>query len=85
MIIRKKKKFTHEITVSRSPMKATEKHFDSLRKTQVITKVSQNAAWIWHFFYKKKVKIGNFLRKSMSLDERTEFECGRKNQVSEKI
>ena len=38
-----KKKFTHENTVARSPMKATDKHFDILRKTQVITKVSQNA------------------------------------------
>ena len=53
MISLKKERFTHEITVSRCPMKATEKHFDSLRKTQVITKVSQNAAWIWHFFTKK--------------------------------
>ena len=48
-----KKMFTHENTVARSPMKATEKHFDLLRKTQVITKVSQNAAWIWTFFTKK--------------------------------
>ena len=53
-----------------SSMKATEKHFILLRKIRVITKVSQNTAWIWHFFT-KKVKIGNFLRKSMSLDAET--------------
>ena len=36
--------FTHEKTVAPSPMKASEKHFDLLRKTPVITKVSKNAA-----------------------------------------
>ena len=35
--------FTHEKKVAPSPMKATEKHFDLLRKTEVITKFSQNA------------------------------------------
>ena len=64
------KKFTHESTVDCCPIKATEKHSDSLRKTRDTTWVSQNTAWIWHFFT-KKVIIGNFLRKSMSLGART--------------
>ena len=37
--------FTHENKVARSPMKATEKHFDLQRKTWIITKhKSQNTA-----------------------------------------
>ena len=64
--------FTYENTVAHSPMKATEKHFNLLRKTRVITKLSQKCCLHLTFFYKKKVEIGNFLRKSMSLDTRTE-------------
>ena len=58
---------THENTVARSPMKATEKYFDILRKARVITKFLQNVVESV-IFLQIKVKFGEFLRKSVSLD-----------------